>query len=128
MRVDVHVIGKGPVGTTLRSRLGDSPLARSRCAIVADWPDIRALRRRTSELRTPWILVEDAGNGDVAIGPVFRPRYRGCFDCYLARRCANGGRECRPAAAIDEHVLEFLEHAIENIFSKSRDSASIRLS
>lgn len=44
----------------------------------------------------PWILVEDAGAGAVAVGPRFGRGARLCFRCYFARRLSQFARDCRP--------------------------------
>src|SRR5262249_54970544 len=85
-------------------------------AIIAEWPGVAALEQVANERRTPWLLVEDAGWGGVALGPVFRPGYRGCFVCYVARRRANNGRTCRPVESISGRALDVLETIVATMF------------
>ena len=58
----------------------------------------------------PWILVEDAGAGAVAIGPRFGRGARLCFRCYFARRLSQFARGCRAfAGPLPARTLECLE-------------------
>lgn len=76
-----------------------------RPTFIWDWSDLGDLTGRRLESR-PWTMVESATDGDVAVGPTFGLG-RSCFNCYVARRSANGGRECRPAAptAAQRHAV-----------------------
>lgn len=58
----------------------------------------------------PWILVEDAGAGAIAIGPGFGRGARLCFRCYFGRRLSQYARGCRPfAGPLPAAALECLE-------------------
>src|SRR5262245_1347284 len=82
------------------------PSATRRISIIHTWSDIASLSRTIEHSRAPVMLVEDAGNGHVALGPLFAPESRGCFRCYLARRRANGAQECRPASRFAPQLLD----------------------
>ncbi|MEY4547039.1 MAG: hypothetical protein RL685_3234 [Pseudomonadota bacterium] len=64
----------------------------------------------------PWILVEDAGAGSVAVGPRFGRGARLCFQCYFARRLSQFARECRPLdGPLSARVLDCLERLVASV-------------
>jgi bacteriocin biosynthesis cyclodehydratase domain-containing protein len=88
-----------------------------RVAVVADWPNPQALYGLSDCLTVPWILVEDAGGGTAAVGPLFHRGRAGCFDCYVARRRANGGKECRPPESLSEAALGQIRDQVAAFFA-----------
>jgi ribosomal protein S12 methylthiotransferase accessory factor len=70
------------------------------------------------------MVVEGADGGATAVGPLFRDTHRGCCFCYIARRRANGAKECRPASTVSDCALDVVDQEIELIASgQSRLSA-----
>lgn len=115
MQSVIEVVGHNAASGSIRSRLRKRDASWHPLAIVADWPDVGTLHHFSNQARTPWLLIEDAGDGAVAIGPLFRPDHRGCFACYIGRRRANGGDECRPAAAVSDRVLDVIEQELASL-------------
>jgi ribosomal protein S12 methylthiotransferase accessory factor YcaO len=64
----------------------------------------------------PWILVEDAGAGAVAVGPRFGRGARLCFHCYYARRLSQYAKGCRPhERPLSAHVLDCLRRIAASV-------------
>lgn len=74
-------------------------------SIIVDWPNIESLKRSIQASSGPVMLVENAGAGSIAVGPIFDRRRPGCFSCYLARRRANGAHECRPPRLLTDRAV-----------------------
>jgi thiazole/oxazole-forming peptide maturase SagD family component len=108
MSPGIQVIGETSIKERIEAALRDKGYDTEnghRLAVVADWPHTKALHDLWEQVSVPWILVEDAGDGSGAVGPLFRQGWGGCFGCYIARRRANGGKECRPLGFLSEAVL-----------------------
>ena len=73
--------------------------------VVGAWSDGEMLCRINDRHNGPWLLIEDTGEGGTGIGPFFHPEAASCVDCYLARRRANNGKECRPISRISQFAL-----------------------
>jgi ribosomal protein S12 methylthiotransferase accessory factor len=69
-------------------------------AFIWHWDGVAALRHRVSRSAVPVLLLEEAGRGAIAVGPLFRRDRAGCLDCYIARRVAAGATELRPLAGL----------------------------
>lgn len=80
-------------------------------ALIDNWPSFEALAARAAADHGWWLLVERVGPDQVGVGPVFGPPSP-CFRCYLARRLANGGQECRPAPARSPAVQAAVARAL----------------
>lgn len=122
----IQVIGESRASDAITTALASAGLCSggsSRLAVVAGWPCVDKLLGLERELRVPFLLVEDAGDGSVAIGPVFGGRGSVCFRCYLARRRSNGGKQCRPAGSVSVSVLTQLIAQVRSV-CESRQSLS----
>lgn len=64
--------------------------------LVRHWDTVEALQDRVESSAVSVILIEDAGQGAIAVGPLFRRGRAGCLSCYIARRIAAGATELRP--------------------------------
>lgn len=64
--------------------------------LVWQWDSIEALKHRVENSAVPVLLIEDAGGGDIAVGPLFQRGRAGCLACYMSRRIAAGATEIRP--------------------------------
>jgi thiazole/oxazole-forming peptide maturase SagD family component len=111
----VHVFGDNSITKEIWSALACVGIAADSVAplvVVAAWSDIAMLRRIDAGHGGPWLLIEDTGQGGIGIGPFFHPQAAGCLNCYLARRRANQGRECRPVSRISRVALGQIVAAI----------------
>ena len=70
----------------------------SDCQIVCSWESTDHLRHIVGGGAAVSLLIEGGEAGELYVGPVFSARAAGCLDCYLGRRQAKTGTECRPAA------------------------------
>lgn len=75
---------------------------------VMSWPDLATLRAQAARATDPWLLVERTGPDSVAVGPVFAPDLA-CFECYVRRRTANGGRACLPVGRLTTAQADVLD-------------------
>jgi thiazole/oxazole-forming peptide maturase SagD family component len=115
MESALRVIGDNSISKEICSALTSAGITADSFApllVVAAWSDVEMLRRIDAGHRGPWLLIEDTGSGRIGIGPFFHPEAAGCLNCYLARRRANGGGECRPVSQISEFVLGRIVAAI----------------
>lgn len=87
--------------------------------LIAHWETVDALRDRVGHSAVPLILVEDAGQGAIAVGPLFRRGRPGCLACYIARRVAAGATELRPLAG--PLPRKRLRPAIERVLDAERN-------
>lgn len=120
MSPGIQVIGDTSIKLRIEAALGDAGYDTENgrgLAVVADWPDAKGLRNLSEQLSVPWILVEDAEDGRAAVGPLFRQGRGGCFGCYIARRWANGGKECRPLGSASEAVLDQVRGQVAAFFA-----------
>ena len=76
--------------------------------LVHDWDSIADLRAKFDQCGFSGVLIEDAGAGDIAVGPYFAPDLTGCIDCYIARRAANGAKRILPCADADHQKVSAL--------------------
>jgi thiazole/oxazole-forming peptide maturase SagD family component len=124
MRPGIQVIGDTSTRVRIEAALceeGYDTENGHRLAVVAGWPHTKALQSLSEQLSVPWILVEDAGDGGATVGPLFRQGRGGCFGCYIARRRANGGKECRPLGSASEAILRQIRDQAAAFFdSRSR--------
>src|SRR5262249_42947315 len=106
MKADIQLVGEGSAARGLHDALlkaGLSPsTANGELLIFTSWDSVQALSRSIDGTRAQCLIVEARGHGAIAFGPSFRDDTAGCFRCYIARRRANGGAECRPARKINE--------------------------
>jgi ribosomal protein S12 methylthiotransferase accessory factor len=125
MAYGVKIIGESCAAGNVARALAGAGLrsaASYPVAVVVGWPCVDSLLGLERELRVPFLLVEDAGSGSVAVGPVFGGRGSACLRCYLARRRANGGAQCRPAGPVSSEVLtRLIEHV--RAFCEAREPA-----
>jgi ribosomal protein S12 methylthiotransferase accessory factor len=77
--------------------------------VVRSFSSAQELLQRGAD-GAPWILVEDAGAGAVAIGPRFGRGSRLCFRCYYGRRLSQFAKGCQPVdGPLSERATEALE-------------------
>jgi len=108
MTYGIQVVGDSSVGVAIKAALAGAGLRSgvpSALTIVTGWPCVENLLGFERASRSPFLLVENAGGGSVAVGPVFGARESVCFGCYLARRRANGGKQCRPSISLSAPSL-----------------------
>jgi ribosomal protein S12 methylthiotransferase accessory factor len=109
----VQVLGTSEACERVRESLSSYHRGHSSVSVVAGWPDIQHLQRFSETASTPWILIEENGEGGFTIGPMFRRGRKGCFYCYIARRRANGARECRPVSAVSPQMVALLRGELD---------------
>lgn len=106
MKADIQLVGDGSAarglhGALLKAGLSSST-ANGELLTFTSWDSVQALSRSIDGTHAQCLIVEDFGHGAIAFGPSFREDTAGCFRCYIARRRANGGTECRPAKKIND--------------------------
>jgi thiazole/oxazole-forming peptide maturase SagD family component len=117
----IQVIGASDGARAIASALArESWLGQAPVTVVAEWDHVESLRTYHERPVGRYLLVEDIPDGHLAIGPLFDPAFAGCFDCYLARRRANGGRECRPPEAANADVLGGITEEVNGLRSNDR--------
>src|SRR5690242_4215150 len=106
MSVDIQLVGQGSASRDVHRALQSAGLRSStttgRMVVFTSWESVHELSRSIDGARAPCLIVEALGRGVVAFGPSFHRDTAGCFHCYIARRRANGGTECRPASRVGD--------------------------
>jgi len=123
MSADVRILGDGALSRSVAgalSRHGIDTSDIAGLAILADWTHVRELQQVVERSDLPVMLIEDAGGGAIAVGPIFAASTPGCLRCYIARRRANGGRECRPATALTSRALAEIVHETRAFLASGR--------
>ena len=96
-------------------------------AVLWSWTSIGDLAETVGR-GNPSLLVEQVGDTEFAVGPAFGVTGSVCLDCYLGRRRANGGAECRP---VDDpgrvSRSEVAQRLLGDFFSGGSDLASAQV-
>jgi len=117
MSLGIQVAGRNGAALAIAEALSHATLPAARLTIAADWENLRDLHGLDEESNGPFLLIENAGGGHAAVGPVFDSEGAGCFQCYIARRRANGGRECRPVDSLNGNILNGLVDEVKELVS-----------
>lgn len=124
MKYGIQVVGVSAGARAIAAALArESWPCQRPVTVLAGWDHVNHLRSNPEHSGGQYVLIENAPDGRVAVGPLFDPAYAGCFDCYLARRRANGARECRPP---EPPSAEVLGGVVEEIRGLESDPCRLR--
>jgi thiazole/oxazole-forming peptide maturase SagD family component len=118
MRASVDIVGRNDASRQLVRALSAHGIevgSSSDMVILAEWESVNALLGATDAARRPLVVVEGTSAGGIAFGPLFRSNAAGCVRCYIARRRANGGSECRPTTALTDHAADHIARSVRQI-------------
>ena len=96
-------------------------------SVLRQWSSLEALLEHADAAQAPFVLLEQADDGHITVGPRFSPDARPCFRCYALRRVSHGARRISHARTVPEQAQRALERCVARLAQQDAHDAGLQL-